>query len=337
MAQYEAPLDASHLDGALRLSIAAHWNQNARDWRYMLEAGYGWGLFGTHGDLRATTIALPYVGNPAFTWISMVLVLPEYRRDGYATRLLQQAKNAIRDTGSIAQLDATPAGYAVYRRHGFIDGWTFTRWQRPAATASAPRRTTDLPLPGVEIRRLPPGLARDRDRRSQGFRRRSAGAVAIAAVARTGAGPRRGARFAADRVLFGRDGRNAMQVGPLVFEDPAVGRVLLERAVAASSGEVYADAPDVQRPIVDALKSLGFVGRRPSRGWSSARPRSRATRRWSVWSRARNWDSDGAFGSRADGGYLVIRIEQPATLDHPGRAAAAYLVILIERSRNSLV
>jgi GNAT superfamily N-acetyltransferase len=264
MAQYEAPLDASHLDGALRLSIAAHWNQNARDWRYMLEAGYGWGLFGTDGELRATTIALPYVGDPAFTWISMVLVLPEYRRDGYATRLLQQAKNAIRDTGSIAHLDATPAGYAVYRRHGFIDGWTFTRWQRPAATASAPRRTTDLPLPGVEIRapaaRDWPGIATV-DRRAFGgdrlalLRSLQSRAPALAHVAV------RDSRLIG--FVFGRDGRNAMQVGPLVFEDPAVGRVLLERAVAASSGQVYADAPDVQRPIVDALESLGFSRQRP--------------------------------------------------------------------------
>jgi GNAT superfamily N-acetyltransferase len=265
MAQYEAPLDASHLDGALRLSIAAQWNQNARDWRYMLEAGYGWGLFGSDGELRATTIALPYAGKPAFTWISMVLVLPEYRRDGYATRLLQQAKNAIRDTGSIAQLDATPAGHAVYRRHGFIDGWTFTRWQRAAQPTSArPREAAGHPLPGAEIRALTvrdwPAIA-TLDRNAFGgdrlalLRSLQSREPALAHVAL------RGSRMVG--FVFGRDGRNAMQIGPLVFEDAAVGRVLLERAVAATSGPVFADAPDVQRPIVDALESLGFSQQRP--------------------------------------------------------------------------
>lgn len=260
MAQYEAPLDASHLEGALRLSRAANWNQNARDWSYMIEAGYGWGLFGPDHQLRATTIALPYASRAPFTWISMVLVLPEFRRHGYATRLLQRAINAIRDTGSIAQLDATPAGHEVYRQHGFTDAWTFARWARPAVSpqAEAQRR------PGLQVRRL---LDRDWEAVARLDRIAFGGdriallrmlqsrqpAMALVAVG--------GGRLVG--YVFGRDGLDATQIGPLVCEDVQAGIGLLEQVAAQSTGPVFADAPDASLGIVASLQALGFARQRP--------------------------------------------------------------------------
>ena len=53
----------------------------------MLTIGHGWGITAA-GTLAASTLVLPF---ERFAWISMVLVLPEHRRKGYATRLLRVA------------------------------------------------------------------------------------------------------------------------------------------------------------------------------------------------------------------------------------------------------
>ena len=91
----------------------------------MLELGHGWGISLADGTLIASTLVLPY---EHFAWISMVLVLPEHRRRGYASRLLRLAIADLEHRGQTPVLDATPAGRAVYREEGFRDTWTFKRF-----------------------------------------------------------------------------------------------------------------------------------------------------------------------------------------------------------------
>jgi GNAT superfamily N-acetyltransferase len=110
----EHPLGPQDLPGCLELSIAAHWNQNAADWRLMLEIGRGYGLSLADGTLAASTVTLPY--GAAFAWVSMVLVAPEHRRRGYATRLLRRALEDLSAERRAAVLDATPAGTTSTRQ-----------------------------------------------------------------------------------------------------------------------------------------------------------------------------------------------------------------------------
>ena len=49
----------------------------------------------------------------------MVLVLPEHRRKGYASRLLHVALAEMEKQKRVALLDATPAGHEVYVQEGF--------------------------------------------------------------------------------------------------------------------------------------------------------------------------------------------------------------------------
>ena len=58
--------------------------------------------------LVASTVALPY--GDEFAWVSMVLVLPEFRGRGYASLLLRHALGELAWRGIAAILDATPAG-----------------------------------------------------------------------------------------------------------------------------------------------------------------------------------------------------------------------------------
>ena len=86
--------------------------------------GHGWGITAA-GTLAASTLVLPF---ERFAWISMVLVLPEHRRNGYATRLLRVALADLEKRGLAPVLDATPAGREVYRLEGFRDTWGFKRY-----------------------------------------------------------------------------------------------------------------------------------------------------------------------------------------------------------------
>src|SRR3990170_2790976 len=129
-------LDARHLPGCLALSKSAHWNQNEADWRLMLEIGRGWGIALADGTLAASTLVLPF---GRFAWVSMVLVLPEHRRKGYATRLLRTALDDLGERDLTPILDATLAGRAVYLQQGFHDTWGFRRFElRRAPAAPAP-------------------------------------------------------------------------------------------------------------------------------------------------------------------------------------------------------
>ena len=106
------PLGPGDLAGCLALSRSSNWNQNAADWRLMLDIGHGWGITAPDGTLVASTLVLPYGAD--FAWISMVLVLPQHRRQGHASRLLRAAIGELRERGLTPVLDATPAGRAVY-------------------------------------------------------------------------------------------------------------------------------------------------------------------------------------------------------------------------------
>ncbi|HLT27969.1 MAG TPA: GNAT family N-acetyltransferase [Zeimonas sp.] len=275
-------LDAGDLPGALELSRAASWNQNEADWRTMLALGRGWCIRAPDGAsparLAASIVVLPY--GDAFAWVSMVLVLPEYRGRGFASRLLRHALAELARDGRGGVLDATPAGHPVYVQEGFIDSWGFRRYRRPApADRSAP-----LPSAGVAA------ASAANDGGSAAPSTAGASAIrplneddwpAIAALDGRTFGADRGPllRRLAERVpraahvaerdgrlvgfVLARDGREATQVGPLVADDAASACALLDAALAAIDGPVYVDAADAQAELLAALAGRGFALQRP--------------------------------------------------------------------------
>jgi len=136
MGSTEHELREEHLAGCLALSTASHWNQNEADWRLMLGIGRGWGVSLDDGTLAASTLVLPY---GRYAWVSMVLVLPEQRRQGYATHLLRTALADLGKRGLTPILDATPAGHEVYLHEGFRDTWGFRRFHLQETIAAIER------------------------------------------------------------------------------------------------------------------------------------------------------------------------------------------------------
>ena len=239
----EVRLGADHLAGCVALSAAAGWNQNAADWRLMLELGEGWGLELRDGTLAASTLVIPY---GSLAWISMVLVLPGHRRKGYATRLLRIALAALARANLTPVLDATPAGREVYRQEGFRDAWGFKRFvvQRkallPAQSIVRGLRASDWPWI-LELDRAAFGGTRE-------------------ALLRSLAGrlPDRALVVEREGFILAREGREATQIGPLVARNAEAARMLLETVLARSGGPMYLDLTDHA-----ALAPAGLAEQRP--------------------------------------------------------------------------
>lgn len=253
MGSTEHRLSEKHLAGCLALSKSAHWNQNEADWRLMLDIGYGWGISLDDGTLAASTLVLPY-GN--FAWVSMVLVLPEQRGQGYAAQLLRTALADLGNRALTPILDATPAGREVYVQEGFRDTWGFRRFRLQETIAALERptqvralRESDWPqLLALDVRAF--GASRERLLRALAARLPKAALVA-----------ERGGRL--DGFLLGRDGREACQLGPLVARSTDAARALLAEALAIVPPPLYLDVVDREPGITAWLESLGCEFQRP--------------------------------------------------------------------------
>jgi len=251
------PLDAGHQAGCLELSRSANWNQNAADWQLMLDIGRGWGITAPDGRLVASTLVLPYGGD--FAWISMVLVLPQYRRQGHATRLLRVAIAELQARGLTPVLDATPAGRAVYVQEGFVDTWGFARY-----ASAGPLRGSPAHDAGTSVRPLGekdwqavleldrPAFGADRGKL---LRSLAARLPESALVAERGG--------AIEGFLLGRDGRQARQLGPLVASDPVIALALLEAGLARVAPPLFVDVVDRAPALRERLEARGFAVQRP--------------------------------------------------------------------------
>lgn len=255
------PLSEADLPGALALSTSAHWNQIEADWRGMLALGEGWGIDATlpqgRSVLAASTVVLPYGHD--FAWVSMVLVLPEFRRQGFASVLLRHALARLKAQGRSAVLDATPAGHAVYVQEGFADTWGFARYRREALQADALRSAVPprprplleadwaaiaaLDAPAFGANRLP-------------LLRRLASRQPRASLVLEDGG-----RIAG--YVLARDGREATQIGPLLAPDEAAASELLTAALTAVPGPVYVDLLDGRPWLLTHLQAQGFTPQRP--------------------------------------------------------------------------
>jgi GNAT superfamily N-acetyltransferase len=241
------------IGGGLRLCRLAGWNQRAEDWQALLASGR------IRVALRGATIvgsggAVQYGSQLA--WVAMILVDPEERGQGIATRLVEDILERRHDF-EIMGLDATPEGAPVYARHGFTDRSGFARMQRPADTGSAasPGSRAVVALTKADL-----AAVAERDRVVFGADRMPVLRWALDQA------PEYAWRLEAAGSLpsyvFGRHGHRTEHLGPLVAEDGEAAASLLAAALASAPGRCFTiDVPD--RPAwLQRLGQLGFATQR---------------------------------------------------------------------------
>lgn len=255
-------LTDSHLADLLRLSTQAGWNQTTDDWRFMLQAGHGWGIAtdSNPAQLIASTIVLPYP--PRISWISMVLVDPEYRRQGLATALLEVALNDLQKHGLTAVLDATADGQTVYQQLGFAASISYTRYLRQPGKLKVPQITGPADQ-NIHVREFcaddwPDVLMMDkksfrasRDLLLRHLVERSPNTAYIAEA---------NGKFAG--FVLGRDGCRAHQIGPLVSVNGQNASRLLCKVLSKINKPVLVDLLDEHVDLQQFLIQAGFVSQR---------------------------------------------------------------------------
>ena len=258
------PLCNDHLNSLLQLSKQANWNQTRDDWRYLLKQGCGWGISngGTTAGIVASIIVLPYP--PECSWISMVLVDAEHRRQGYATALMDVAIDYIVRHKLTPLLDATSGGQKVYQRMGFEHCWSYTRYQRlqcdktivqrmaPHSSQKQPHvralSTYDWPAV-IALDKLAFGASREP--LLQHLFERSPHSARVAELSGKLTG-----------FILGRDGDRAHYFGPLVSLDIQSATLLLGAVLSSCDEPVYIDLRDVHTDIAQWLAGIGFSRQR---------------------------------------------------------------------------
>ena len=136
-------LTPSDIPSAVELSAAANWNQTPEDWHRILHlSAKTCRCIEDAGKVVATATLLPYGTHLA--WIGMVLTHPEYRRQGLARRLMEDAiSGAEREGIRTLKLDATDEGRPLYESLGFVVEKIVERWGNDSQIADASQNSAD--------------------------------------------------------------------------------------------------------------------------------------------------------------------------------------------------
>jgi Acetyltransferase (GNAT) domain len=167
----------------------------------------------------------------------------------------------IEASGAAAGLDATELGRPVYLPLGFRDLYALSRWQARPGARQAVRAPAGIAIRAANRADLEPICAYDAS--CTGLTR---GAILSDLFERAGGLARIAQRRNGALAGFSlaRDGRTAVQLGPIVAEDEAVGLALLSHAFAASDAPVIADIPERHAKL---RRWLGEQGASAPRGF----------------------------------------------------------------------
>lgn len=239
-------LDTDDIEAGMALSTEAGWNQVSQDWRHFIEKGRTIGVRDDHGHLVGSAAALPYDG--AFGYVGMVLVTAEWRRRGIATRLVDRCIETLVSLNLVPVLDATEAGEQVYMRQGFKAQFRFDRWQHLSEDGEATLPAT-AGGDAVDADRLI-----DLDAGAFGARR-----PLLISDFLGRPGTRSVMHENGDGFALIRDGRRALQAGPVVANSQDAAVTLLDLLLESVSQSVFVDVPAIWSGLGDWLTKRGFT------------------------------------------------------------------------------
>jgi GNAT superfamily N-acetyltransferase len=228
-----------NLAAAAALSASAGWNQTVEDWSMLLKlAPATCFALDFAGQLRATATLVCY--GDRLAWLGMVLTQPQYRRRGFARRLLEHALTAADERKvRTVKLDATEHGLPLYEQMGFRVEQTIQRWARkgPGGTQPSNRSGDGLTaqLPDID---------------SEAFGADRTSLLRMLAL-------RSAPLCSPHGFLFRRAGLKAAYVGPCVAATESVARELLG-TILQSSATWYWDILTANRSAERLAAEAGF-------------------------------------------------------------------------------
>ena len=240
-------LRASDLPDALELSRLAGWNQTQEDWGLLLRLDPR-GCFGIEVDGRvvATTTLLCY--GQELAWIGMVLTKPDYRRKGFAQRLMQAAlqRSSTLRIESV-KLDATTDGRPLYEKLGFTTEQIVERWFRDV-------KQNEKNEPHLPAGKNPAAALTELDREAFGADR----SEVLRELAK-----RNSPGTATEGFSFSRGGLRTRYLGPCVAADQEAARTVVQQTLQASpDSSWYWDILATNEKAVTLATEFGFIRQR---------------------------------------------------------------------------
>ena len=232
---------------AMRLKLAAGWNQTAEDWQRLLRLEpEGCFVEERDGLIVGSTTVLRY--GTELAWLGMVLVLPSFRRQGIAQALVRNALAWLDRHGNRAcGLDATAMGKPLYEQVGFATTEVIERWARsPEGSSAISGQTSASRMPRLSetLRRM--------DRESCGYDRSRLIRDFCNDSTVSGAS-------CADGFALARPGSSAWFMGPCVAASPRSAADVLRAALDGREGQaVFWDFLPSNRAAREIAAELGF-------------------------------------------------------------------------------
>ena len=247
------------IPAGLRLNTLSGWNQTSADWERFL-ASSPQGCFVMEDGTKVVGTAATICYENRFAWIGMVLVDPEYRKQGIGTQLLNKSIEHLDHSNiSTIKLDATPLGKPLYAKLGFVNEFEIERWvlKRPCGTASTIPSSPTAPLTEYQ-EKLIFTLDTEFFGADRSFLLRSLRDQA----------PELAITIWQDEVpqcfAFGRHGLFADHLGPCMATSRATTEQLLSEFLARSSREtLIVDCIKSSPGAPESLAAFGFVLSRP--------------------------------------------------------------------------
>jgi GNAT superfamily N-acetyltransferase len=249
-------MEPGDIEGGMRLSGAAGWNQTVTDWKLLIENVENVCLLAESGDkVIGTTTAINYSNEVA--WIGMVLVDKEYRGQGISKSLLTNIFKKLEDFKSI-KLDATPEGQAVYKKLGFIDEYLIIRLTNRSMGSLIPVDDDISPEP-VQLHHIPEII--ELDEFISGANRKQLITFLINENPGKAWLLKRNDRITG--FALGRDGNKFHQVGPVVASTTNEAKMLVAKALNNLAGQpVVVDVLADKEDMLTWLYANGFVKQR---------------------------------------------------------------------------
>ena len=219
-------MDVDDIGVGMRLKSEAGWNQTEADWhRFLNLQPDGCFVAELDGDPCGTVTTCRF-GDVA--WIAMMLVDAQLRGQGIGTGLMSHAISYLEssDITSI-RLDATQLGLPVYEKLGFLAQFEIVRYAGEPIVGEKPARVSALTHNDLHA-------ACELDREVTGTRREKLLSALLTESPDNAWQIRSGDR--ADAFVLGRQGSNAIQIGPCLAESPIAGRDILTFALARLEG-----------------------------------------------------------------------------------------------------
>ncbi len=236
-----------NLDSMMLLTMRAGWNQVEKDLKRIVDldpqGNFVAGFRSESYDIPVSTASVAPVGG-RHTWIGMILVHPELRRQGIANAMMQHCvQYAINQGKALNGLDATPMGNTVYGAVGYVDSFRIWRsWFDPSQFNSA--SFDRVRISRVTSNDLDELIRYDSARwleRGNIIRALFTDSAEEAYISRNGNGEIEG-------YVLARSGRLRYFIGPFVADDETVARSLLtcvcQSLAAKDVKEAFIDTPE---------------------------------------------------------------------------------------------